>query len=225
MFVICDGLYRTLASHSQAAVQFNGDETGQKRPDGRDGTRARRAKWRSQLFGKAGEMSQLHLSLSLQLAAGLRLRSVVVRGGMIASVQPPRRNGERARPLLPPHCRGPGCIRCPARPSREGERQDQVPGPAPASQPSSQRRVCPVNGQRPPRVRSHDCCCRVLVVYSSSSPSTRRREISDRCLPPSARGGAKLGRCTVRAGHETVLTSRHARFLASRTVVWWSGGA
>jgi hypothetical protein len=65
MFVICDGLYRTLASHSQAAVQFKGDETGQKRPDGRDGTRARRAKWRSQLFGKAGEMSQLHLSLSL----------------------------------------------------------------------------------------------------------------------------------------------------------------
>lgn len=32
-------------------------------------------------------------------------------------------------------------------------------------------------------------------------------------VPPSARGGAKLGRCTVRAGHETVLTSRTPRTL------------
>jgi hypothetical protein len=81
-----------------------------------------------------------------QLAAGLRLRSVVVRGGMIASVQPPRRNGERARPLLPPHCRlpaGTGMYPAPlrARAARESGRA----GPRACSYKPA------VNGQRPPR--------------------------------------------------------------------------
>jgi hypothetical protein len=123
---------------------------------------ARRAKRRSQLFGKAGEMSRLYLLLSLslspaglwRLAAALRLRGVV-RGRMIASVQPPRRNGERARCLLCHLLQGPGCmVYLPCLRGRAPGGQEDRPGLASLVlvpvRAISGARVCPVNGQRPP---------------------------------------------------------------------------
>lgn len=97
-------------------------------------------------WGRSGDVAvdtPLSSTISLRLAAGLRLRVAVVRGRMIASVQPPRQNGERAAlSLLPPAGMYLPCL-C-ARAARESARARPLPPLVP-----------------------HDCFCRNLAVHSS----------------------------------------------------------
>jgi hypothetical protein len=88
-------------------------------------------KRRSQLFsakagGDVAGDTPLSSTISLRLAAGLLLRVAVVRGRMIASVQPPRRNCDRARrPFFAAACSPPGCICLACAPEPRG----RAPGP------------------------------------------------------------------------------------------------
>lgn len=140
-------------------------ETGRGKDEkGRDGRhasapRAPRETAITTFWQSRGDVAALSSFLSpaglWRLAAALRLRGVVVRGRMIASVQPPRRNGERARSLLCHLLQGPGCmVYLPCLRGRAPGGQAGRPGlaslvlvPVPAI---SGARVCPVNGQRPP---------------------------------------------------------------------------